>query len=105
MSIAATQLYVWSQIYHRERRDLEAGMDAVFGEIAAAGYQGVGGSLTACATPEGAMRLRALLDGHALTLTSLYSGGCYSDAGRARQSLEALLPAAERARAPEPEEE
>src|SRR5438445_8492964 len=97
MSIAATQLYVWSQVYHREGRDLEAGMGDVFGEVAAAGYQGVEGSLTVCSTPEGAKRLRARLDAHGLALTSLYSGGCYYDEGRAQESLAELLPAAERA--------
>src|SRR4051812_11721004 len=99
MSIAATQLYVWSQIYHRDGRDLETGMNDILGEVAAAGYQGMEGSLTACTTPEGAERLRAMLDAHGLTLTSLYSGGCYYDEARARESLEALLPAAERAAA------
>jgi inosose dehydratase len=97
MSIAATQLYVWSQIYHREGKELEAGMNDVLGEVAAAGYQGVEGSLSSCGTAEGAARLRAMLDGHGLTLTSLYSGGCYYEAARARESLAALLPAAERA--------
>jgi inosose dehydratase len=97
MSIAATQLYVWSQVYHREGQDLEAGMNDVLEEVAAAGYQGVEGQLGACATAEGAARLRRMLDGHGLTLTSLYSGGCYYEATRAQESLAALLPQAERA--------
>lgn len=97
MSIAATQLYVWSQIYDRDGKDLEAGMNEVLSEVAAAGYLAVEGWLTACATAEGAERLRGMLDAHGLTLTSLYSGGCYYDPARARESLEALLPAAERA--------
>src|SRR5207248_5022193 len=90
--IAATQLYIWSQVYHRDGRDLEAGMNAILDEVAAAGYPGVEGSLTACATAEGAERLRGMLDAHRLTLTSLYSGGCYYDDARARESLETLLP-------------
>jgi sugar phosphate isomerase/epimerase len=97
MSIAAAQLYVWSQTYHREGRDLQAGIGDVLGEIAAAGYQGVEGWLTSCDTQAEADRFRALLDAHGLTLTSLYSGGCYYEDGRARQSLDALLPAAEQA--------
>jgi len=97
MSIAATQLYVWSQVYRRAGRGLEAGMNEVLSEVAAAGYQGVEDSLAACATAAGAKRLRGMLDGHGLTLTSLYSGGCYHEEARARESLAALLPAAERA--------
>jgi inosose dehydratase len=99
MSIAATQLYVWSQVYHREGRDLEAAIGDVLGEAAAAGYQGVEGWLTSCATEESARRFRGLLDEHGLSLTGLYSGGCYFEPERARQSLDALLPAAERAAA------
>jgi inosose dehydratase len=99
MSIVATQLYVWSQTYHREGRDLEAGIGDVLAEAAAAGYQGIEGWLTACGTQESARRFRSLLDEHGLTLTSLYTGGCYYEPERARQSLEALLPAAERAAA------
>jgi inosose dehydratase len=97
MSIVATQLYVWSQTYHREGRDLEAGIGDVLAEAAAAGYQGIEGWLTACGTQESARRFRSLLDEHGLTLTSLYTGGCYCEPERARQSLAALLPAAERA--------
>ena len=97
MPVAATQLYAWSQLYHRQGKDLEAGMNDILAEVAAAGYQGMEGQITFCATPEKAQRLRALLDAHALTLTSLYSGGCYYDAAQAPKSLEELLPAAERA--------
>jgi inosose dehydratase len=95
--VAATQLYVWSQVYHRQGKDLEAGLGDIFDEVAAAGYQGVEGQLSFSATPEKAKRLRALLDAHGLSLTSLYSGGCYYDEARARQSLAELLPLAERA--------
>lgn len=97
MSIAATQLYIWSQVYHEEGKDLEAGMGDILGEVAAAGYQGVEGWLTSCARAEGAERLRALLDARGLTLTSLYSGGCYYDEARAQESLAELLPLAEHA--------
>lgn len=99
MPIAAAQLYVWSQVYHRDGRDLETGMGDVLAEVAGADYQGVEGWLTSCATEEKARRFRGLLDQHGLTLTSLYTGGCYYEPERARQSLEALLPAAERAAA------
>jgi inosose dehydratase len=97
MSIAATQLYIWSQVYHREGRDLEAGMAAVLDEVATAGYPAIEGNLTGCVTPERARCLRALLDERGLALTSLYSGGCYYEPERARQSLEELLPLAGRA--------
>src|SRR5688572_32832878 len=99
MSIAATQLYVWSQLYHRHGLDLEAGMGDVLGEAAAAGFPAVEGWLTTCASEERARRFRTLLDERTLTLTSLYTGGCYYEPDQARQSLEALLPAAERAAA------
>jgi inosose dehydratase len=99
MPIAATQLYVWSQIYHREGRDLEAGLGDVLADVAAAGYPAVEGWLTACTTEETARRFRSLLDEYGLILISLYTGGCYYEPERARQSLEALLPAAERAAA------
>lgn len=97
MSIAATQLYVWSQVYHREGRDLDASLGEVLDEVAAASFPAIEGQLTACATPESTERLRALLEARDLALTSLYSGGCYYDAARAEESLEALLPMAERA--------
>ncbi len=97
MSIAATQLYIWSQLYHRAGRDLEIGMADVLDEVAAAGFPGVEGWLSSCATPARAEQFRSLLDERGLILTSLYSGGCYFEAERARQSLAELLPAAERA--------
>jgi inosose dehydratase len=97
VSIATAQMYIWSQTFHREGRDLEAGMSEVLGEVAAAGYQGVEGWLTSCATEEAADRFRGLLEQHGLQLTSLYTGGCYYDEDRAQQSFAALLPAAEQA--------
>ncbi len=72
-------------------------MDAILDEVAAAGYQGIEGQPTSCATSERAEHLRALLDARGLILTSLYSGGCYYDQTRAQKSLEELLPTAERA--------
>jgi inosose dehydratase len=95
--IAATQLYVWSQLYAREGRDFETGLPAILDEVVAAGFPAIETDLTHCATPEGARQLRSLLDERGLALTSLYSGGCYYDPERARQSLDALLPLAERA--------
>src|SRR5947208_1804088 len=97
MLIAATQLYVWSQLYHRQGKDLETGMNDILGEVATAGYQGMEGQLTFCATPEKAQVFRTLLSAHGLNLTSLYTGGCYYDPERAPKSLEELLPLAERA--------
>jgi inosose dehydratase len=97
MSVAATQLYVWSQVFHREGRDPEAGMDDVLDEVVRAGFPAFEGSLSVCAIAQGADRLRALLGARGLRLTSLYTGGCYYDEARARQSLEELLPPAERA--------
>ena len=37
MRIAATQLYIWSQLCHRQGKELETGLSEILDDVAAAG--------------------------------------------------------------------
>ena len=93
-----TQLYVWSQVYGREGKPLEAHLDAAFSEVAGAGYDGLETNLAFLKDEASTERFKALLDKHGLKAPSLYHGGIYHDRAKAEATVAETVALAERTR-------
>ncbi|MFN3649565.1 MAG: sugar phosphate isomerase/epimerase family protein [Armatimonadota bacterium] len=98
-TIASTQLYVWSQVLGREGKRLEEHLDAVLGEVRAAGFPAFEGYLQFADTPESTARHRELLSKHGLKMPSVYTGGNLYDAEQAPATVEQIVRRAQHARA------
>jgi inosose dehydratase len=91
-----SQLYIYQQRSSVEfGRPFEEALDVIFGQVHAAGYEGVELPLALCGTPEGVQRIGDLLNRHDLQLPSVYAGGTLHDAGASETTWAVLEQAAE----------
>ena len=75
-----SQVYIYQQRSSVEfGRPFEEALDAIFGQVRAAGYEDVELPLTLCGTPEGAQRVGDLLNRHGMQVPSVYAGGALHD--------------------------
>lgn len=91
-----SQLYIYQQRSSVEfGQPFEEALDAIFGQVRAAGYEGVELPLALCGTPEGAQRVGDLLGRHDLQLPSVYAGGALHDDTASETTWTVLEQAAE----------
>jgi inosose dehydratase len=91
-----TQLYIYQQRSGVEfGRPFEEALDAIFGQVRAAGYEGIELPLALCGTPEGVQRVGDLLARHGLQLPSVYAGGVLYDDSASETTWAVLEQAAE----------
>jgi inosose dehydratase len=70
------QLYIYQQRSMAELgQPFEEALEQIFGQVRAAGYEGVELPLGSCGTPEGVQRVGDLLAAHGLQLPSAYASG------------------------------
>lgn len=91
----ATNGYPWQTFYRRAGRDYASELDAVLGEVAAAGLDGFEGGAGSAGDLD---RLLPLLQKHGLEMRSLYVNSTLHEAEKVESSLHTILAIAERAR-------
>lgn len=97
MARDGVQLYWFSQLAAREGRPYGEFLPEMLRATAEAGFSGIDGNLSDCATDESAAALVSLLDETGLSILALYAGGAlHTD--QAPQIIETILSQAERAK-------
>lgn len=93
-AVVGTQGYVWHQIYAQQGKTLNAHLDEVLGQVAAAGCQAWEQGIESA---EHAARLRELLPKHGLVMPSMYAG-CVLHEGDWRAQVDDVVRRADLAR-------
>jgi sugar phosphate isomerase/epimerase len=92
-------LYAWVQDRAKKGTSLWDDLDAVFGEVRAAGFRAVEGFLgDFFGSDERAERTRQLVDKHKIVLAGLYTGGKLYEEDAGRKAVASILEMAKRAK-------